>query len=473
MRALTKCVFVLAAMSTLLAIGDGAAAARAGGVRWTFAKFRPVSQPSAVASRFVLYAAGSGGLRVVALDVRSGRPVWTALASPSAIAPGVPPTLLAVDGEVIILRPVFGQRARLVAIDARTGRKRWASNPGYFTDWPERCLGEPSYVCDVGTYAAISDESVSVMRFRVRDGHRSRGALLSTGSSLGAPRAVGPGLFDTGQREPEVLESASPTRRLWLRPLADIFGVPDASTDNGWDIDRVTRAGLFVGSVLAAPSVSSTSGYQFDFAAQETVGFSIVKGSVAWTDKGSLYACGQPLPCPGEFSPGGPSITLRFRATGILSAPAGGGALRVSPGASVAVEGFDATTGKNRWSFNAGHDVGLLTEAQVPPQLSSTVLALPNASGAPMLVDLSTGAGTPVASGAVAWCRSLVSYHEDVGYPGPVGPITQYVGGYSFFPCDPTGHRRLVPTHVPSFVGSRFKGIAAFSDARRVLAVGQ
>jgi hypothetical protein len=45
--------------------------ASVGSGRWTRSDLRPVTQPAGIDGRFILYAAGAGGLRVVALDSRS------------------------------------------------------------------------------------------------------------------------------------------------------------------------------------------------------------------------------------------------------------------------------------------------------------------------------------------------------------------------------------------------------------------
>ena len=100
---------------------------------WRRSDLKPVTQPAPLGGRFLLYAASEGGLRILALDARSGSTVWSAVASPSGIAPGQPPELALVDGYVIYLREVSGRRlAQLVASDPSTGREVWQSRAGHF-----------------------------------------------------------------------------------------------------------------------------------------------------------------------------------------------------------------------------------------------------------------------------------------------------------------------------------------------------
>src|SRR5437667_332799 len=100
----------------------GAARAPAG---WQRADLHPISQPAAVAGRFVFYAAAGGRIRVVALDVRTGRTVWSKAASSAANAPGQPSAATARND------------ARIrEAITAKTPLPLYASLP---PAWPRQC----------------------------------------------------------------------------------------------------------------------------------------------------------------------------------------------------------------------------------------------------------------------------------------------------------------------------------------------
>ena len=74
-----------------------------------------MTQPVGVGTRFVFYVAHRGGLRVVALDARTGKTLWAAPATPSVIAPGVAPGLAVIGSDVFYLGKGGGSLAKLVA----------------------------------------------------------------------------------------------------------------------------------------------------------------------------------------------------------------------------------------------------------------------------------------------------------------------------------------------------------------------
>ena len=70
---------------------------------WKRPDLRPVSQPSVVGDRVVLYVAAGGGLRVLALDAATGTTVWSHDATTSEMAPGEEPGLAIMGSEVVYL----------------------------------------------------------------------------------------------------------------------------------------------------------------------------------------------------------------------------------------------------------------------------------------------------------------------------------------------------------------------------------
>src|SRR5439155_15437899 len=127
-------------------------------------------------------------------------------------------------------------------------------------------------------------------------------------------------------------------RIAWRRPLAAIFPLAGASTDWGWNFERVSRPRLFVGTPGWPPIRRTPARLTFDLSRSMTAGFRIRDGAVVWRTWGS-YLCGY-LQCPGvrggsASSPSdarsdGPSLGVRLRATGTVSAAAGANALPVA-----------------------------------------------------------------------------------------------------------------------------------------------
>ena len=208
-----------------------AAAQGAAASGWTRSDLRPITQPAPVAGRLVLYVAAGGGLRLIAVSAGSGSTFWTKVATTSQVAPGSPPALAVVGETVFYLRKETGPVARLVAVAARSGNELWRSGPAEFTSSPSICPGARSTICISGVLAAAPHQA-RLLRFDA-----VRGTLLDSPllSSDGGGREVGVGLFDPGERKPEVLLAIAGKRVSWRKPLSQIFTVPGLSTDWGWN----------------------------------------------------------------------------------------------------------------------------------------------------------------------------------------------------------------------------------------------
>jgi outer membrane protein assembly factor BamB len=423
-----------------------------------------------------VYVARRDGLGVAALDARTGSTVWSSDASPARNAPGQPP-LLAVGGRrVVFFAPTASpELARLVARDAGTGRVLWRSGPGAFTAWPSVCPDEPTAIC----VSISAREGTVALRFDAAHGRARVGPVLS--SSLGG-REVGPGLFDAGGRKPERLVATRGTRLAWRRPLAAIFPLAGASTDWGWNFDRIRRSGLFVGGPGWPPIRRTRHRVTFDLARSMTAGFRIRDGAAVWRSRGS-YLCGY-LHCPGMSAggastsaasrSGGTSVGVRMRASGTISGdPSGNGLPVASPDARAVLEGFDPSSGRTRWTFDAGHDPGLLTQTRLPPQIAASTIAL-RAGGRFVALDLANGRRRPLGPSARAWCMKITQYKEHTPYqPSGGPPVTSYLGEYALFPCRPDARRLPTPRRAPAFVGdvgARAAGLVAWSDTSGVLA---
>jgi outer membrane protein assembly factor BamB len=455
-----------------------AVAATGPAASWKRSDIRPVTQPAAVADRLLVYAATRGGLRVLALNARTGATVWSDYGSPSLNAPGQPAQLALVDGAVVYLRAVSGQAAELVAADPATGREFWHTAVGGFSSWPTPCVEDVTNVCTTGFL--VSDRGpMSQLRFNGRTGALLPSAAVS--SEVG--RAIGSGLFDPGTRDPAELVAATGSAVTWRLPLASIFTRKHASTDYGWNIDRITRLGLFVGSVGATPIVQTKTRVEIDLAAVMTAAFRISDGTAVWRADGASYACNL-LPCVGSTLAGfasqateaaGPTVGVLLHESGTASGSPTGAALpTVSQNARVSLLGFDPATGRILWRFAAGHDRDLLGLRRLPPQIAANTVVLADARGGLITLNLANGARAATTPSRRAWCRAPLTYTESVPYTANNGlSTTHYIGQFGLYPCTTTAVRRPQPTRIPNFVGAigaEADGLVAWSDSTGVTA---
>jgi hypothetical protein len=436
---------------------------------WIRADLKPVSPPALADGVLVLYAQAGGGLAVVALDPQTGRTLWQDSASPGMITPGVASFLGTAGSTVVFLRPVNNSTgtAQVVGVAAATGRPRWHSPTGRFEDWPYLCPDNPGDICTTGSPGDA--QQARALRYRASDGAPAGAAVIS---QILEGRSVGSDLYQLPGR-PETLTAVAGGSVAWTRPLASVFTSPGLSTDYGWDFDRVPAAGLFVGSVGGPPLRSTATSATISLSAPMTAGFRISDGAAVWREAGTLYACGQPLPCPG--APAGallgyrpPTIGVRLRSTGTASATQSSPLVTLSPDASTMVEGFSLATGKTLWSYDAGRDEQLFNEAV--PLLGPYVVALPGPGGSTVALNLATGAHRPVPAGAVAWCQAIAVYTTLVPYPTVRGADYKRISGGLTKPCQPSGAAAAVPKTVPGYAGTDVDGLTVWSEPSEVVA---
>jgi outer membrane protein assembly factor BamB len=436
---------------------------------WVRTDLVPLSPPQLAGGHLVLYVEGDGGIEVVGLDPKTGKTAWHDDASPGATAPGVEPALGVAGSTVAILRAVDNtmRSSQVVGIDATDGRPLWHTPTGTFEDWPAPCPDSSSEICTDGSLGNVSQ--TLALRFRASDGTQVGAVTIS--QAVGG-RRIGPDLYDPGVRDPEAIVAVSGTSVAWTQLLSSVFSLPGDSSDWGWNIAQVRAVGLFVGSVGGPPlNVTATTG-SLSIARAMTAGFRISDGSEVWRDPGTVFECSL-LPCPGQgmdFT-GDPTMGLRLRVTGTVTSTLSSGAVSLSPGGDVSIEGFDLATGKTLWSYNAGSDINLAVG--MPPVIGSEVVALPanKAGGKPIALNLATGKSAPVAPDTPGWCASGVSYTTQVHYPTAAGGTTnQRTAASGFKPCDAAGDDLSHPSTVPSFAGVTVDGLTVTSDSSEVAA---
>ena len=461
----------------MLVTSSALAGTAASGHAWRRADLTPVTQPVAVAGKFVFYDGSSGRLRVVALDARTGATAWSLPASISDVTPGVAPSLNVSGSRVIALLSLLAKTgvAVIAAVDARTGTVIWTSAPGLFSATPSPCPGEPKVVCATGTL--LGGQSTGGLRFDLATG-RSLAPVAVDGQGV---RDVGEGLLDPGLRKPDYLVAVRGSAISWKVPLARIFGA-GSSTDTGWNFDRFEQKGLFVGSVGYTPLKRTRTYAIVDLSREMTAGFRITDGSVVWRNRGAILACG-PLPCPGQpldansnqtdASKSRPAIGLRLRMTGTLKATVTA-KVSASPNATVALGGFDLATGRTIWHFNAGRSIGLIAQTLHSAQTGRERIVLRDRTGRYMDLDLRTGARHRVAPTARGWCRGAMIDRQTVPYATAGQRITTYIGQGSLFPCAANGTRLPIPARASALVadiGATTHGVVAWSDTSGVIAV--
>jgi hypothetical protein len=437
---------------------------------WSRPDLQAVTQPAPAGNRVIVLVAAKGRLRLLGLDSRTGHTRWSQPASTGDNAPGQPPLFALVQKRIVYLRAATKSTAELAAADPVTGRTLWHSAPGRFTAWPDLCPRSATTVCV--TRAFGQGQQGSVLRFDARTGHLQ--GILRVSRNPYA-RAVGTGLYDPGERTPEMLVASDEARVIWARPLRAIFNLPGASTDWGWSFGRLDRLGLFIGSPGSAPTRRKGL-YVSDLSHAMTAAFRIADGAVAWRSAGT-YQCDY-LPCAGAShlgyaAPGNseaPTVGVRLLANGTLSGPANA-IPRVSAAARATLQGFDPATGRSRWTFAAGHNPGLILETSPPPRLSEETIAVRNNSGAFESLDLRTGARHGIARSGTAWCSRFTQYRLAIGYPSGRGRVIHnYIGQYAVIPCTSAGRRAKQPTRIPQFVGAATSGLVAWSDTHGVFA---
>jgi hypothetical protein len=469
-RRLVLCAFVL--LAALPSVAMAQAGPPAG---WQRPDLRPMTQPAFAGGLFAMYARAAGGLQVIAVDPASGRTVWSLPASPSEVTQGQAPVLMVAGPEVVFLGRDAGTRARLTAVDAATGAILWRSAVASFTTWPGLCGDDATAIC-------VSSES------RTGTSGAERRFDLATGRALPSARIPGDGvrelgveLIDPGARIPaERLVAVTGSRVRWNHPVDRIFAHP-VTSDVGWDFGRYGDLGMYVGSLGADADEVRAGSLITHLANNETVGFRIATGRVAWRAHG-FYACFV-LPCPGLVESGGfastapnvpaASIGVRLAERGTTREGIADDSFSFSSDAGVTIEGFTPASGHARWRFDAGRDIALL-EFSAPPRTGLSSIVVPDTHRRLRELDVATGARRRARSATPAWCRRSTTFRAPTS--DGLGDVRtdDFVGQPAVVPCRAGDERRLpTPAAAPAFVGqiaATAAGLVAWADTTGLFA---
>jgi hypothetical protein len=470
-RSLTGRLLAAAAAVALLLPAAARAQAPAG---WQRTDLRPMTQPALAGGLLVMYARARDGLELIAVDPGTGRTVWSQPASPADTTQGVGPVVGLNGSGIVFLAPAAGTLGRLTDVDVRTGAVIWQSAPRPFTTWPGGCPDDPTAVCI--SFESDFVDSGAELRFDAATGRPLPSARLA-GDGV---REIGTGLLDPGDRFPDRLAATRGASIAWNRSADRIFG-HSVSSDNGWNFGRYPDIGLYVGSLGANPDTIRDRKLVTHLANNETVGFRIADGRVAWRARGA-FAC-VTFPCPGIPEAGGfaatdanlsgASIGIRLVERGTTSEGLLDDSFTFSRDAGVTIQGFVPATGRALWGFDAGRDTDLL-DFTPPPRTGLSTIVVPTARGSLRELDVATGARHPIAAATAAWCRRATTFRAPVDDGlGDVLP-DDFAGQEALVPCRAGDSRRLpTPATVPAFVGqlaASAAGLVAWGDTTGLFA---
>lgn len=207
---------------------------------WTNGQVNAVSRATIAGGVVATTSAGAGGaLQTVALDLATGKRLWTAPATMAGRLPGMgvsaPAAVPTRSGTTVIVTvdplTTGNWKAALVAREARTGRRLW-SRPVHSTFGPQRC---GSYVC-ASEHTALKTARVVVLDPATGKLRWKLPGLAEVEWS-DATRAVLLRLAARPALESYELESG---KLVWQRPLADALG-EGVVLSGGWSFGAAGR----------------------------------------------------------------------------------------------------------------------------------------------------------------------------------------------------------------------------------------
>jgi outer membrane protein assembly factor BamB len=399
---------------------------------WKRDDLTAVSRPVAVGGRAVLYTAADGQLRLTAIDPRDGKTVWSVPATDSSITPGVELHVESHNDDVFYLAPA-GRRqfAVLTALDAKTGHRLWSTGRPYrYHDLPSDCDDSASGMC-----ASVTTATGGALHLRVS---YSKGTVIPRRVPGGGMRALGGGLYDTLRRNPELINRVSASGDVrWTKTAAQFFGVSNASSDFGWDVDEIE--GTVVGTLGRRDSPQDNSVYRDLARLVVTAGIDPASGRRLWSDPGASYRC---LGALDGALPDTTGIPFRCRKTGHVTFRDDGRPAITGEDLHVVVEGFDPHTGRTTWHADIGDAPGLAYGIPGPVSVGRTSAVL-FVAGHYLRLDVATGDLAEVPVHTAGWCFKPA---RSVFVRGNESPTQTRVVADHATPCHVDGSALPVPS---------------------------
>src|SRR5581483_5269754 len=117
---------------------------------------------------------------------------------------------------------------------------------------------------------------------------------------------------------------------------------------------------------------------------------------------------------------------------------------------------------------DAGHESGLIAQTLLPSVVGSTAILVRDRDGRLVRLDLRDGSHRRATPGSVGWCRSPLSYREQIAYPAGGFATTTYYGQNAIYACDGSQRHVARPGTVPAYVGglgASAAGLVAWTNA--------
>lgn len=391
-------------------------------------------------SAVVLTVDAAHDLRLQGVAPNTGRVVWSRSYGMSAIDPGLAPALSVIDNVVVDLAPVEGRAGALVNVDginATTGAEAWQGPQNVLaSDVPSPCAAGRDFC--LTRYE--SNTSTSMVALDPVTGR-------TVGTLVGPLEAVDQDVYQTDARTP-TLEGLSPAGAVaWTKTFDQLFGSSGYDPGYGWDF-------LAFGATEVGTAGATNADRSDGLDDARTVGISLSSGGTEWT-------------LPGQFQCGGslgflrPAFDCVF--AGTLTRTHGRGSTPTYPGLRLELQGFDTTTGAVSWTRPVG-DVDALVDGDTA-FLDATRLEVHLSSGAPDLLNVTTGTTAAIGRHEVLWCAHQVLFK--VNENRDLNPSGQRAGGAQYDPCAADGARSASdPATDPSTIGVTVDGVFVWPSTK-------
>ena len=399
----------------------------------------PVGQPEIEDGVAVVLATAAGrSLQLVAVDVATGKKLWSKPWSPGWLPNGYsvqPTTMHSKSGKAVTVFSVPPRNLRavsedmwrlpLVVVDLATGKELHRTDPVELLTPPVECADETDACFD------LRDRKGGVRL----DLDTGRLAPDPAGTPEGARGIDVGGLFATSVRPGEEIGVARQGKTLWSRPIGQVMG-RTVSSDTGWSFAHDEEADRYVGWMRAALPAETRelaqagAAFSYDIGVLRLVAFEGADGKVVWSRNGAEHTCL-------GIHTDKPRVRCVF--TGVVTYSAKGELTEVQNGSAV-LEGFDSETGKTTWSLPmANSAVGdLIDDRDQKVALGDT--ALVETGEGPRLVDLATGKTAAPADDEVFVCASANTvFQYAMSFFSNGDPVTRRYGGPLYRPCGADG----------------------------------